>query len=99
MTRSELRRMVIARDQGCILALVANRSHQCRDQWGDPHQPDQLDKLTLEHVREHPGGMRRDEPGWCVAMCAEANIEHRGSTTEARRLINAYLAGVRAVAA
>jgi len=94
--RSELRALVIARDGGCILALLYPRFHQCRDRWGEPHLPDDLRKLTLEHVREHPGGMRRDDPGWCVAMCATANTEHAGSTTEPRRLINAYLAGVRA---
>ena len=97
MNRSDLRALVIARDGGCILALI-DRGHSCRDQWGEPHRPDQLDKLTLEHVREHPGGMRRDEPGWCVAMCHSGNVYHAGSTTEARRMINIYLLGVRAAA-
>lgn len=97
MTTAELRVRVIVRDGACILSLL-DRSHSCRDQWGDPHRPDDIAKLTLEHVREHPGGMRRDDPGWCVAMCAEANIEHAGSATEARRLINAYLRGVRTAA-
>ena len=39
--------------------------------------------------------MRRDEPGWCVAMCHSGNVYHAGSTTEARRMINIYLLGVR----
>ena len=87
--------LVIARDKRCALDIVC-RGHNCRDCWGDPHPPDDVAKLSIEHVREHPGGMRRDDPGWLVAMCAEANIEHAGSTTEARRLLNAYLAGIRA---
>lgn len=96
MSIGELRRAVIARDGACIIALIVDKSHVCRDQWGEPHRSDDTARLTLEHVREQPGGMRRDDPGWCVAMCYAANIEHAGSTTEARARINAYLAGWRA---
>ena len=90
----ELRLSVMLRDGGCILAQLT-KDHICRDRWGEPHDFRALNKLTIEHVREHPGGMRRDEAGWLVAMCADANISHAGSATETRRLINAYLRGVR----
>lgn len=97
MTRAELRAFVIARDGACLASLLDRTHQECRDRWGDPHRPDDLRRLTLEHVREHPGGMRRDEPGWCVTLCHEANaVEHWGSTSEHRALLNAYLRGVRA---
>lgn len=95
MTLSELRAKVLNRDGQCILAQFDD-THECADTWGTNHSPYDLDRLTLEHVREHPGGRRRDELGWCVAMCHRANIEHMGSTTEVRRRLNDYLMGVRA---
>jgi hypothetical protein len=95
---SLLREAVIRRDRACLLWLL-DATHQCRDQWGEPHQPTALDRLTLEHVREHPGGQRRDSEGWCVAMCHVGNIEHAGSTTETRRRLNDYLLGIRAMQA
>jgi hypothetical protein len=93
--RSDLRTTVILRDRQCVLALV-DRSHKCADVWGRPQHPAELDKLTLEHVRMDAGGARLDDEGHCVSMCASANVNHEGSTTENRRLLNAYLAGVRA---
>lgn len=89
VTDPGLRAFVLHRDRACILSIVT-RDHGCRDRWGEPHRPDEPDKLTIERVRE-----RRDDPGWLVAMCAAADVEHTGSTTETRRLIDAYLAGVR----
>ena len=98
MTRAELRQHVIAREGQCILAIL-DPTHECFDRWGMYHTPTDLDKLTLEHVREHPGGMRRDEPGWCVAMCFRGNDQHVGTRKEYRPLILAYLEGVRREAA
>ena len=72
--RGALRRLVIERDRECVI-LLADASHVCRDRWGEPHRPDDRTKLTLEHVREHAGGKRRDDPGWCVAVCYAANAE------------------------
>ena len=44
----DLHRRVVQRD-GCLMARF-DRSHECRDQWGDPHGPWDLEKLTVEHV-------------------------------------------------
>jgi hypothetical protein len=44
----DLHRKIVQRD-GCLMARF-DRSHQCRDRWGNPHGPWDLDKLTVEHV-------------------------------------------------
>lgn len=91
--------LVIQRDRQCIAALLDN-SHECADRWGTKHHAADPDKLTVEHVREHPGGMRRDDEGWLVAMCHSGNVvEHWGSSTENRRMLNIYLRGIRAAVA
>jgi len=91
--RPEIRAAVLRRDHVCVLSLV-DHGHQCRDKWGEPHDPNDIGKLTLEHVRTDPGGMRRDDELHCVAMCHEGNVMHAGSTTENRARLNAYLLGV-----
>ena len=96
MNRSDLRALVINRDGGCLLAEL-DPIHECEDQWGRGHSPYDLSKLTLEHVREHPGGRRRDEPGWCVALCHRANIEHALTRKDMRAEVLAYLRGIRRV--
>lgn len=97
MTPSELRRAVIERDKGCVIGLHIDLSHICRSRHGMAHLPTDLDYLTLEHVREYAGGQRRDEPGWCVALCHSANaVTHEGSAL--RNELRIYLAGVRAQA-
>ena len=98
MSLSELRRLVIERDRCCVVWLVADRSHICRDRWGEAHPADDMERLTLEHVREHAGGRRRDEAGWCVAVCFSANVwTHEAS--QYRHDLRAYLAGVRVMEA
>ena len=91
-----VRRFVLDRDGMCLLAVI-RRDHTCRDRWGEPHIPEAVDRLTIEHVREEAGGARRDDPAWLVAMCHSGNTNHEGSTTEDRARINAYLCGVRAM--
>ena len=92
----EVRAAVLRRDRRC-LAEMLDQSHECRDLWGDPHRSDDMGKLTIEHVRTDPGGMRRDDAGHLVAMCHHGNtVLHWGSSTENRALLNAYLAGARA---
>lgn len=44
----DLHRKVVQRD-GCLMARY-DRGHQCRDKWGNPHGPWDLDRLTVEHV-------------------------------------------------
>ena len=94
MTLSALRWTVILRDGGCVASRL-DKLHSCRDRWGQPHLPTDLDSLTLEHVTEHAGGKRRDEERWTLALCHHANvIEHWSAANRAIAL--AYLAGVRA---
>lgn len=95
MSLSGLRGAVIARDRGCVIALL-DRGHRCADRHGR-HLSTDLDKLTLGHVREHPGGQRRDDEGWCIAQCWQSNSVHDESRLAAE--VRAYLAGVRAVMA
>ena len=96
MTRSELRAIVINRDGACLLALL-DPTHLCEDQWGQGHSPYDLSRLTLEHVREHPGGMRRDDPGWCVALCHRANVEHTATRAQYRAQVLRYLSDIRRI--
>lgn len=95
MKMAELRSEVIYRDGACVASLL-DRSHECRDRWGRPHRPDELDSLTLGHVREEPGGMRRDEPGWCIAQCWASNAEHWESANAVAA--RSYLVAVRNLA-
>lgn len=86
MNLGDLRAYVILRDRSCVIGKL-DRSHIC-----DPGTPE--GRLTLGHVREHPGGKRRDEPGWCIAQCARSNEQHDESRLASE--VRAYLAGVRA---
>ena len=96
MNRSELRAIVINRDGGCLLARF-DELHECEDQWGTRHSPYDLSRLTLEHVREHAGGMRRDDPGWCVALCHRANVEHTATRSQYRAQVLRYLEDIRRI--
>lgn len=90
---SGLRLAVIERDRQCMAAAL-DRSHQCRNQWGEPHWPTLLDLLTLEHVKKD--GFRYDSIDHCMALCSHANvIDHWSDNTENNRLANAYLLGWR----
>lgn len=93
MKRTELHDVVILRDRQCVAAAL-DRSHQCRDKWGEEHEPFDLDKLTLDHVRDQRG-RRQDLAEWCIATCSQANVvEHWESAN--RSLAQAYLRGVQA---
>ena len=94
MKRTDLHTYVISRDQSCVVAEV-NLGHVCKDEWGHPHLATDVRKLTLGHIKEHPGGMRRDEPGWCIAQCSDSNIAHEETNHDNRIAIRAYLLGIR----
>ena len=88
-----LRTEVINRDRQCV-ASIRDKAHECRDKWGDPHRPDALLKLTLEHVKDDRG-RRLDSPDWCIALCSDANVnQHWSSANRDAALL--YLAGVKA---
>lgn len=69
-------------------------THLCRDAWGTPHRSDDLERLTLDHVKDQPRFGRRapSDPWHLVAMCASANIG--GPSREVRYAERAYLAAL-----
>jgi hypothetical protein len=86
---------VLLRDGACIAASL-DLGHVCRDKWGEKHFPHELEKLTVEHVRDHAGGARYDDELHLVTLCHGANAwEHWGSAH--RDLCRAYLLAVRAM--
>jgi hypothetical protein len=91
----ETRRAVLVRDGACLLSKI-EPGHECRDMWGDPHRPDDLDKLTLEHVKDHSmmGKRAPSDERHMVALCASANI---GVPSHSQR--EAFRSYLRAVAA
>lgn len=82
-SRADIRDAVFLRDRDCVIAKL-DLSHRCQG------------PLTLGHVREFPGGKRRDDVGWCIAQCLRSNELHDESRLASE--VRAYLAGVRAEA-
>lgn len=92
----ELHEHVLNRDRICIAARVVE-GHQCRDQWGNPHRPDDLARLQLDHVQDGYGRLGRRAPSdarHLVAICAGAHILSGGPSRELRAAERAYLARV-----
>lgn len=82
MTRSRpyrvdpaIRRAVLERDGACILAKI-EPDHVCRDLWGHPHASDDLDRLSLEHVKDQltMGKRAPSDEAHMVALCGYANV-------------------------
>jgi hypothetical protein len=71
----EVREEVLRRDRRCFLSRI-EPSHQCRDAWGTPHSPFDLDRCTLDHVKREARMGRRapSDPAHLLAMCASANV-------------------------
>ena len=71
----ELRRAILTRDGACLLSKI-EPDHACRDLWGNPHAPTDLDRLTLEHVKDASMMGRRapSDAAHLVALCAAANF-------------------------
>lgn len=90
-TMGALREFVFRRDRYC-LAWLFDRDHECRDEFGMPHRPDDRSKLTLEHVPmvHGPTDPRRDDERHTVAMCSSANVG--GPSTELRIFCRGWLA-------
>ena len=71
----DVRRAVLERDGECVL-VKRDRFHVCRDQWNRWHAANDLDRLSLEHVKsELRAGVRAEsDPEHLVAMCHAANV-------------------------
>lgn len=93
MSIGDLRARVILRDEICVISLV-DRTHECRDVYGQAHLAADLSRLTLGHVRRAPGGSRFDLPTDCIAQCGQSNDRHAESANAGG--VRIYLAGVRA---
>ena len=69
---------VIARDLriagGCVAPHLDPMAGECHDRWGNLVRPYAVEALTLDHVREEPGGRRRSEPRWLVAACSGHHV-------------------------
>jgi hypothetical protein len=90
----EERVAVYERDNHCFLLRV-DRYHECRDQWGTPHAPDDWAKLTVDHVKPAIGWQKRvHDRRWMVPMCHSANVGV--PSKEVRAAERAYLAEVAA---
>lgn len=87
----ELRVAVLRRDRQCVAYLLDRLHTQCRDQWGQPHAPTDIDKLTLEHVKQD--GKRIDKPLHCIALCHGANVLDHWSSAN-NEIANAFLMGI-----
>ena len=70
-----LRAEVMRRDGSCILSRI-EPEHVCRDVWNNEHRPDDLERLTLEHVKDESMMGRRapDDATHLVALCGAANF-------------------------
>ena len=71
-----LRWEVFARDTACVLSFL-EEGHICRDRWGQVHDANNFDLLSLEHVKREGSMMGRKAPTdarHLVALDAYTNI-------------------------
>ena len=71
-----MREAILRRDGEC-LAHKLDPDHVCRDSWGNPHSPYDLNRLTLEHVHDGYGrmGLRaKSDARHLVALCGATNV-------------------------
>lgn len=87
---------VLVRDRACVLS-KRDPEHVCRDQWGNRHDPDDLARLSLEHVKSELRAGRRapSDPAHLVAMCHGANLAVPSKAE--REWMRGYLASVNTV--
>lgn len=90
-----LRWAVFVRDGGCVLAKL-EPDHQCRDIWGQPHAWNDLDKLSLEHVKSdlRMGVRAENDLAHLVTLDAYTNVNVPSKAQ--RALFREYLAKVTA---
>ncbi len=94
----ETHAFVMLRDGRCFLDRMHGAAHCCRDRWGVGHFPNELEKLTLDHVHLDGATMGKRAPsdaGHLVAMCWAGNVKPPShAEREAER---AYLAELAAL--
>lgn len=89
----ELREYVLRRDGSCLLWKM-DPGHQCRDTFGNQHAPTDLDRLTIEHVKDQPrlGKRAPSDARHCLALCGGSNVSVPSKVQ--REAFRAYLARV-----
>lgn len=72
---AELREFILTRDQRCFLAKLYD-DHVCHDVWGTEHASSDLERLTLEHVKDESmmGKRAPSDPSHLIALCGYANF-------------------------
>lgn len=78
---------------GCVPAYLGAPG-DCRNRWGIVVLPYAREALTLGHVREHSGGIRRSIPRWLVTACWGHGVQ--GWELSHVEDLRAYLARVEA---
>ncbi len=88
----ELREAILRRDGRCFMTRLSP-FHVCFDAFGRKHASDDLNKLTLEHVKDEPRMGRRapSDERHIVALCYRANVGVPSKAT--RQAMRAYLRG------
>jgi len=89
----ETARTVLLRDGMCIRTLLGD-DHECRDAFGTPHRPDDLDRLTLDHVHDGGGMMGRrakSDPAHLVAVDFGSHLGGWSTAKVNRERVRAYL--------
>lgn len=78
---------------GCIAPHLDAQAGLCRDKWGTPVLPYARAAMTVDHIREEPGGERRSQRRWMVTFCWGHHV-NGGWATAHRPEIRKYLAEV-----
>jgi hypothetical protein len=91
----EVYEAVMRRDRECVLA-KRDRMHICRDKWGYWHASNDVNRLTLEHVKDElrAGVRAKSDLLHLVALCAAANA--KPPSKDERAWMREYLQGVNA---
>lgn len=74
---------------GCVAPKVDATAGECRSKWGALVLPYAREALTVDHIREEPGGQRRSLPRWLVTLCSHHHLD--GWATAHRPLLRRYL--------
>jgi hypothetical protein len=94
----DLREFILARDRVCT-AVVVGYAHECRDEFGYPHDYRDTRKLSIEHVfvGGRGFGLRRppSDREHLVALCHGLNRRHLPADVN-RKLVD-YLVAVNAL--
>lgn len=78
---------VLARDGVCVASKL-DPFHRCRDRWGNDIDPRQLDRMTLDHVRDHAmmGKRAPSDPAHLVTLCWYAHLNTNWATSHRAEL-------------